>query len=457
MAEVIDAALATAGKKCDLGNDPAKYLERFEEWYEHTSLLADAIGIKDSAQKLRLMLLWGGQDFRKTVKEAHVILEGDGKDTLDQAIEKIRTQCSCHVNSTMAMYKLMHVQQGTKTFTQFAREVEELATQCQFDTVPYTKERPMKDAIIFSTSDDKLRKEDLAKDVDLTTLTKTALGYEQSWKSCGTMKTTGEPIQCIDTPSTYTQEQVDQIVACIMAGKYSSWVKDKDKSTKPKECPNCPSFYKPHEPNRCPEKGKTCVVCKEKHHFAGFMACKATTIKSVTKDPNTEAYQFPQAPAPTTGIHKLEVTEIHCLLPEDTHNMTQLTVNQHGIEFFLDSGCHKTLLPLQLYQPTMGPLQPSQTKFHPYSTTSYLPIAGQLPASLQTCNGTTHSTTIYVMDGHHTEPLLGDTDAKALGILTINRDGYTKEHKETGQHTKQVAGITSNLRAAGITINSNIT
>ena len=213
----------------------------------------------------------------------------------------------------MAMYKLMHVQQGMKTFTQFAGEVEELATQCQFDTVPYTKERAMKDAIIFGTSDDKLRKEALAKDVDLTTLTKIALGYEQSRKSCGTMKTTEEPIQRINTPGTYTQEQVDQIVARIMVGKYSSWAKDKDKSTKPKKCPNCPSFYKPHKPNRCPAKGKTCVVCKEKHHFAGSMACKATTIKSVTEDPDTEAYQFPQAPALTAGIHKLEVIEIHCL------------------------------------------------------------------------------------------------------------------------------------------------
>ena len=83
------------------------------------------------------MLLWGGRGFCKTVKEAQVILEGDGKDTFDQAIEKIRTHCGCHVNSTMAMYKLMHVQQGMKTFTQFASEVEELATQCQFDTVSY--------------------------------------------------------------------------------------------------------------------------------------------------------------------------------------------------------------------------------------------------------------------------------------------------------------------------------
>jgi len=57
MAKIINAALATAGKPCDLGDDPSKYLEKFEEWYEHTSLLADSISVKDKAQKLRLTLL----------------------------------------------------------------------------------------------------------------------------------------------------------------------------------------------------------------------------------------------------------------------------------------------------------------------------------------------------------------------------------------------------------------
>ena len=131
MADVIDAALATAGTPCELGNDPSKYLEKFEDWYEHTSLLADAIGITSDEQKLRLMLLWGGKDFRKTVKDANVITTGTNKDTLQAALVKIRAQCGSHVNLTMAVYKLMHVQQGTKTFTQFKREVEELAVQCQ--------------------------------------------------------------------------------------------------------------------------------------------------------------------------------------------------------------------------------------------------------------------------------------------------------------------------------------
>ena len=90
MAEMIDAALATAGKPCELGNDPSKYLERFEDWYEHASLLADSIGVKDATQKLKLILLWGGRHFRRLVKDAEVKTDGETPDTLASALTKIR-------------------------------------------------------------------------------------------------------------------------------------------------------------------------------------------------------------------------------------------------------------------------------------------------------------------------------------------------------------------------------
>ena len=202
MSEVVDAALATAGKTCDLGTDPSKYLEKFEDWYEHTSLLADSIGVKDKKQKLRLLLLWGGRQFRKFAKEAKVTTEGDTPDTLEQAITKIREQCGAHVNLSMAVFKLMHARQGTKTVTEFARELEELAAQCQFDTKPYTQARAMKDAFIFGTSDDKLRQEALAKDFEYAHLMKAALGYEQSRRASGTIKqTSGEEVRQVS----YTQ------------------------------------------------------------------------------------------------------------------------------------------------------------------------------------------------------------------------------------------------------------
>ena len=42
--QVIDPALATAGKPCNLGSDLSKYLECFKDWYKHNSLLQEAIG-----------------------------------------------------------------------------------------------------------------------------------------------------------------------------------------------------------------------------------------------------------------------------------------------------------------------------------------------------------------------------------------------------------------------------
>ena len=116
MDEIIDAALGRAGKLCDFGGNPLKYLEKFAEWYEHTSLLADSIGVKEKTQKLRLTLLWGRKDFRKFMKEAGLT----DQDMLNTAITKIRAHCAKHVNLSMAVFKLMHAQQGTKSITVFA-------------------------------------------------------------------------------------------------------------------------------------------------------------------------------------------------------------------------------------------------------------------------------------------------------------------------------------------------
>ena len=30
-----------------------------------------------------------------------------------------------------------------------------------------------------------------------------------------------------------------------------------------------PPHYQPHEPSKCPAKGKTCVICKKKGQFSG--------------------------------------------------------------------------------------------------------------------------------------------------------------------------------------------
>lgn len=122
----------------------------------------------------------------------------------------------------------MHAQQGTKSITVFAKEIEELATQCQFTERQYTKERAMKGAIFFGTSDERLRQEALAKGLGYPVLMKAALGYEQSRKASGTIKAS----TTLDTESNvmYTEDQIEGIVSRVIAGKYSTKKPEKPKS-----------------------------------------------------------------------------------------------------------------------------------------------------------------------------------------------------------------------------------
>ena len=98
----IGASVATAGSPCTLGMDPAKFIEKFEDWFEHHNLLANTIGVQEE-KKLQVLLLWSGKDFRRFAKDAEVVSEGTTPDTVSEAIEKIRTQCGSHVNLSMTM------------------------------------------------------------------------------------------------------------------------------------------------------------------------------------------------------------------------------------------------------------------------------------------------------------------------------------------------------------------
>ena len=441
MTEVIDAALATAGKPCDLSDDPSKYLEKFEEWYEHTCLLADSIGVKDTAQKLRLILLWGGKEFRKFTRDAGLTAE----DTLDAAITKIRTHCAKHVNLSMAVFKLMHAQQGTKSITAFAKEIDELATQCQFTERQYTKDRAMKDAIIFGTSNEHLRQEALAKDLEYPALMKAALGYEQSRKASGTIK--ANTTMNAESNVMYTQDQIEDIVSRVIAGKYSTRKPEKPKSdVSRRQCPNCPPHYRPHESNKCPARGKTCAACKQKNHFAGSPACQATTVRALSEAQEEISYTFDEE-----TLSSIDIVEVGRIDTAQHDNTVSLHINGSQLQLFVDSGCKKTLIPIQLYQEKMGPLKPTKTRFRAYGTQTFIHVHGEKAATLQSENGARHTTTVYVVEGHQAEPLLGDSDAKALGILAINKKGHhaPAPNKDNSPEVP-IAGITANIRAAGI-------
>ena len=138
-------------------------------------------------------------------------------------------------------------------------------------------------------------------------------------------------------------------------------------------------------------------------------------------------------------------------VPEETDNVVSISVNGRKKKLFVDSGCKKTLLPMIEYHPSMGELQETPTMFRPYGTETRLPAAGKLTTKLKTINGASVQTTVYFIDAPGIEPLLGDADAKTLGILVINKEGSAGEEED-----EQVAAITEDLRRAGITVQTGL-
>ena len=99
----------------------------------------------------------------------------------------------------------------------------------------------------------------------------------------------------------------------------------------------------------------------------------------------------------------------------------------------------------------MGPLQPTKARFHAYGTQTFIQVHDEIATTNSLKNGAHHTTTVYVVDGHQAEPLLGDSDVKALGILAINKKGYhALPPKKDNSPEVPIAGITDTIRAAEI-------
>ena len=157
----------------------------------------------------------------------------------------------------------MHPQQGKKSITVFAKEIEELAPNAN------------------SQNTNTRRKE--------------------MWK----------------TRSTYTEDRIEGIVSTLIVGKYSMRKPNKTKADiNRRKCPNFPPHYTPHEPHKCPAHGKTCAACKQRNHFAGSPACKSTTVRAFTEAEEEISYTYEDQTVSPTDI--VEVGWIHITQHDNT-------------------------------------------------------------------------------------------------------------------------------------------
>ena len=162
------------------------------------------------------------------------VLDGD---TYEAAITKIRAAITGQTNQAVMKYKLFTgMKQEDQSFASWWTCVKEQADKCDF--TGYNQEKAARDAILFQTSNDKLRKRILAEDPELDAVVKLGMSYEQSASKAKEMSGSKSEQRCEVSQIRQLQDQVARLQADVKGSKYSKG--DKDSSRTGAKCQTCP-------------------------------------------------------------------------------------------------------------------------------------------------------------------------------------------------------------------------
>ena len=96
----------------------------------------------------------------------------------------------------------------------------------------------------------------------------------------------------------------------------------------------------------------------------------------------------------------------------------------------MDTGSKSSIITPSLYHPKMGEVVAANCILRAWGSSSTLDVKGMVRTDIRTRKGARRRSWVYIVGGHKPEPLLGDRDAKALGIVTFNSEGREPEQSE---------------------------
>ena len=136
------------------------------------------------------------------------------------------------------------------------------------------------------------------------------------------------------------------------------------------------------------------------------------------------------------------------------------------VQLYCDTGSRLTIIPPELYQDRMGKVVPAKCHLKAWGSSTRLDTKGMFQTTLVTPRGARQTSWVYVVGGTRPEPLLGEVDAKALGIIRFKPNGRaatvdeldnTVSHMDTGtaEQNSHCVSIPEKLRPAGLTFCSD--
>jgi len=185
LAAIVNPGAFKARKK-----DPERMLADFNLYMKSFN---DFLVVTDNndatgAKKKSLLRAVGGIDMVFLFDHVGKVAENA---SYEDAVNAIRMEITGQTNQAMIRYKLFRgMSQGEESFSSWWAKVKEQADKCLFEG--YNVKAAARDAILFQTSDVRLRKKVLAEDYGLEDTVKLGLAYEQTQTKAAAMGTNKE-------------------------------------------------------------------------------------------------------------------------------------------------------------------------------------------------------------------------------------------------------------------------
>ena len=321
-------------------------------------------------------------------------------------------------NNAMARLKLFQQmpQQG-KTFAIWGAEVVKQARRV--DWTAYGDKEAARDAILFQTSDTKLRKKILAENLDL----ERTIEWGKATESSGRKARQVEETTNTNLDKTKIRKLEEQL--CRLQVKGADEVK-------------CDTCTRSHTPGKmCPGLSASCFSCGLKGHFKGAKVCKGAKLKGDKKGQRVSKVEEESSTdtSDAEGLGRIvQVAATKGQLNTDTADFrAQVSIrprqggSKAAVVWTVDSGVSRTLLAeadwarLKTKNPAWK-LKKNHISFKPYGTQITLEVMGKAKVLLKNKAGLKKNAMVYVIQGAK-ESLLGRLDAEALGILQLSKSG----------------------------------
>ena len=466
------AAVVGPMMPCPLGKDKLKRFKKWNDWIRDAENKMAFLGLTSNQQRISFIKSCAGSEltefwlkearirFEARAANAEAGIEAQEAHTYKEMVEETNKTLLKLVSRDRAIIDLLRMEQGNRSFMEFLSEVEDQEHLCRTEEKRITSDDLKRISLIAGIKDRTLAEKALAEEYSLRQVIQAAANRENSKANVEAMQPRGvhhvnrleegeEPLGGgeLDARLNFLQAELEDVMRIRKNGKYSGRYKSATAEEKD-PCHKC--TYQHGENSSCPAEGRRCNECGKLGHFSRSTLCKSKKKSAATRrvkeeekpseseDSSTEEEavqrigevpherQWPGVRRKAKSSHSVHhVARVTEKFERKGKSSRWVNIRMGGTEvkLYCDTGSKLTIIPPELYKPSMGKVVAAKCHLRAWGSSTYLDTKGMFKTVLQTVSGAWKRSWVYVVAGARPEPLLGDEDAEDLGVVTFHPEG----------------------------------